>query len=231
LSPSSLAFGSGGGGSTVTLTSNLNWSVTDNQSWLTVSPANGSNNGSLSVTAAANTGAARSGLVTVTGGSISQTINVTQSAAVGSGPIANGTYRLTNKNSNLSWDSWGCSGNAGEAVAQGAYNSYNCQKWDISSASSGTYRIKSHITDNSAETTGCAAYTGALLQLGAYSGAACEQFTFTPTGDGDGSYYIALASGGKRVGVPQYSGSGQQLQLQDSASYLWQKWFIVAVAP
>jgi hypothetical protein len=54
---------------------------------------------------------------------------------------------------------------------------------------------------------------------------------FTATGDGDGSYYIALNSDGKRAGVPRFSGSGQQLQLQDSASQLWQKWFIVAVAP
>lgn len=170
--------------------------------------------------------------LTFSNGWPSLTRNFTVGAcAAGSGPIATGTYRLTNKDSNLSWDSWGCSGNAGEAVAQGAYNGYNCQKWHISSTSGSTYRIKSHINSNSAETTGCAAYTGALLQLGPYSNAACEQFTFTPTGDGDGSYYITLSSGGRRVGVPQFSGSGQQLQLQDPASHLWQKWFIVAVAP
>lgn len=36
--------------------------------WITVTPASGSNNGSFDVIAAANTGAARNGIITVAGG-------------------------------------------------------------------------------------------------------------------------------------------------------------------
>ena len=39
-------------------------------SWISVSPASGSNNGSFDVVAAKNTGASRNGIVTVTGGGI-----------------------------------------------------------------------------------------------------------------------------------------------------------------
>lgn len=45
--------------------------------WITVSPASGSNNGSFDVTATANTGAARNGIITVAGG-VSKTLDVNQ---------------------------------------------------------------------------------------------------------------------------------------------------------
>lgn len=80
VSPTSLSVGSGAGNSTINVTSNTSWSVTDDQSWIIVSPANGSNNGSFTVSVTANTGAARSGIVTVTAGTLTQTISVSQSA-------------------------------------------------------------------------------------------------------------------------------------------------------
>lgn len=45
--------------------------------WITVSPASGSNNGSFDVTAAANTGLARNGIITVAGG-VSKTCDIIQ---------------------------------------------------------------------------------------------------------------------------------------------------------
>lgn len=47
-------------------------------SWISVSPASGSNNGSFDVTAAANTGLARNGIITVAGGGVSKTCNIVQ---------------------------------------------------------------------------------------------------------------------------------------------------------
>lgn len=46
--------------------------------WITVTPASGSNNGSFDVTAAANTGLARNGIITVAGGGVSKTLDVNQ---------------------------------------------------------------------------------------------------------------------------------------------------------
>lgn len=47
--------------------------------WITITPASGSNNGSFDVTAAANTGLARNGIITVTGrGGMSKTCDIVQ---------------------------------------------------------------------------------------------------------------------------------------------------------
>ena len=46
--------------------------------WITVTPTSGSNNGSFDVTAAANTGLARNGIITVAGGRVSKTCDIVQ---------------------------------------------------------------------------------------------------------------------------------------------------------
>ena len=46
--------------------------------WITVTPASGSNNGSFDVIAAANTGLARNGIITVAGGGVSKTCDIVQ---------------------------------------------------------------------------------------------------------------------------------------------------------
>ncbi|HKX32370.1 MAG TPA: BACON domain-containing carbohydrate-binding protein [Blastocatellia bacterium] len=72
---------------TFNITSNTGWTVTDNQPWLTVSPASGSNNGTVTVTAQENTGAtARTTTVTVSATGVpSRTVTVTQSGNGGGG--------------------------------------------------------------------------------------------------------------------------------------------------
>ena len=88
VAPTSLSLSAGASSSPVAVTSNVGWTVTDNQSWLSVAPASGNNNGSFSVSATANTAStARSGTVTVSGGGITRPIAVTQagqSSPVGS---------------------------------------------------------------------------------------------------------------------------------------------------
>src|SRR5215470_15484548 len=72
---------------TFNITSNTSWTVTDNQSWLTVSPTSGSNNGTVTVMAQENTSAsARTATVTVSATGVpSQTVTVTQSGGGGGG--------------------------------------------------------------------------------------------------------------------------------------------------
>ena len=67
------------------ITSNTSWTVADNQSWLTVSPTSGSNNGTVTVTAQENTSAsARTATVTVSATGVpSRTVTVTQSGGGG----------------------------------------------------------------------------------------------------------------------------------------------------
>jgi len=79
VSPASLSFAAGASSAPVAVTSNVGWTVTDNQTWLSVAPVSGTNNGSFTVSATANAGTtARNGTVTVTGGGISRPIAVTQ---------------------------------------------------------------------------------------------------------------------------------------------------------
>lgn len=83
ISPTSTALSAEGGKVSINVTSNDSWTVTSNQSWLTVSPASGSNNGTFSVNASANTNtSARSAVVTVKGGKSGKTatLSVTQNA-------------------------------------------------------------------------------------------------------------------------------------------------------
>ncbi|MDL2262130.1 S8 family serine peptidase [Bacteroidales bacterium OttesenSCG-928-I21] len=86
VTPSSLSFISTGGAQSVTVTSNTTWTVSESCSWITISPTSGTNNGSFSVTAAANTGASRTCTITVSGAGVtSQTITVSQSGATSGG--------------------------------------------------------------------------------------------------------------------------------------------------
>jgi len=72
-----------GSTATVDVTSNTSWTATSDQSWLTVSPASATGNGTLTFTAAVNTTTGtRTATVTVSGtGVASQTITITQAAA------------------------------------------------------------------------------------------------------------------------------------------------------
>jgi endo-1,4-beta-xylanase len=79
VAPGTVSFAATAASSFVAVTSNLGWNVTANASWLTASPASGSNNGNFTLSATANTGAARAGIVTVTAGNLARTIDVTQS--------------------------------------------------------------------------------------------------------------------------------------------------------
>lgn len=51
-------------------------------SWISVSPASGTNNGSFDVVAAKNTGPARNGIITVAGEKISKTVNIDQKIGI-----------------------------------------------------------------------------------------------------------------------------------------------------
>ena len=83
VSRSELSFAASGGQETFTVTSNTNWIVSSNENWATISPASGSNNGTVTVTTAVNTTTSqRTATITVSGtGVTARTVNITQAAA------------------------------------------------------------------------------------------------------------------------------------------------------
>jgi hypothetical protein len=74
---------------TFDITSNTNWTVASDQSWLTVNSGTGTGNSTITLTASANTATAtRTATVTVSGtGTTAQTITVTQDGAVDYPPL------------------------------------------------------------------------------------------------------------------------------------------------
>jgi len=95
VNPSSLSYTADGESKTVTVTSNTSWTATSSASWLTVSPASGSNNGTITAVATANTSSSqRTATITVSGSGITRTISVTQAGV---------SYNLTVSPSSLSY--------------------------------------------------------------------------------------------------------------------------------
>jgi mannan endo-1,4-beta-mannosidase len=96
VAPTALSFASTASNALVTVTSNQNWTVSDNATWLTASPTAGSSNGSFTVSATANTATtSRTGTVTVTGGSLQRTAAVTQSGTTTQPPTGDGGVTVT----------------------------------------------------------------------------------------------------------------------------------------
>jgi hypothetical protein len=129
VSPASLTFTSGAGNQNISISSNVSWTASSNQTWLTLSPASGSNNGTVTATAAPNTGTIRTATVTITGGGITQTVSVTQAA-----PAAN---TLTVSPSSLTYTS--ASGSQNISVTSNvSWTASSNQTWLTLSPASGT---------------------------------------------------------------------------------------------
>lgn len=72
----------------VNVISNINWSVAESVNWITTSPSNGTNNGSINISVQANSSSnSRTGIVTVSGGNISRDVTIIQAAADNSGEL------------------------------------------------------------------------------------------------------------------------------------------------
>jgi hypothetical protein len=82
LSTANLSFGPGAGSLSFGITTNVSWAATANVPWISMLPAFGPNDATVLVTAAVNTSTNdRSGIITVTGGGLIRTVEVTQSGA------------------------------------------------------------------------------------------------------------------------------------------------------
>jgi hypothetical protein len=154
VSPATDTMPSAGGtkSGTVTTTSGCAWTATSNASWLTVTPASGTGNGTLSYTATANSStASRTGVLTVsgqtitvtqTGTSCSYTVSPTSASAPAGGQTASVTVTTTSgcawtAASNVTWITVtaGSSGNGNGTVT------YNVAANGSSASRSGTLTV------------------------------------------------------------------------------------------
>ena len=172
VSPTSLNFTASGEQKTFTVTSNTNWTVSSNVSWATVSPASGNNNGTVTVTTAANTTSNhRTATITVTGtGLTPQQISITQEAY-------SPTLTVTPTALNFSA--------SGE---QKSFNITSNTNWTVSSNVSWATVSSASGNNNGTVTITAAAYTGtgqrsAILTISA-SGVSSQTVSLTQ-GEGD----------------------------------------------
>ena len=81
VSPTTHSLKKAGGVVTSAITCNTAWTATKgSESWFTINKTTGSGNGSISITVAANTGAARSATVTIQSGSVKRSVFIMQEA-------------------------------------------------------------------------------------------------------------------------------------------------------
>jgi hypothetical protein len=79
VSPSNQAVVRTSGNTSFSVASNINWTASENESWLTIEPANGTNNGSITANFTENTSTSqRVGAITVAGAGLTRTITITQ---------------------------------------------------------------------------------------------------------------------------------------------------------
>jgi hypothetical protein len=111
ISPTSRSYSNAGGTGSVSVASNVSWTAEGSHKWITVIYGEtGSGNGTVEYQVQPNTGAARSGSVTVSGGGAARSLTITQSAAsfITINPVNryhthHGGQDSINVTSNVSW--------------------------------------------------------------------------------------------------------------------------------
>ncbi|MDR1825572.1 MAG: hypothetical protein LBR27_09670 [Bifidobacteriaceae bacterium] len=115
---------------TVTVTTNAaSWSVESDAAWLTVSPSSGSTGEQFTMTAQANTGAARSATVSVTAYGLTRTIRVTQAAI---------TFTVSPSSWTAPLDGSGASPHVTVTTPYSSWTITSKPAWVITSSDSGT---------------------------------------------------------------------------------------------
>ena len=173
LSPTSASPAAAGGSATVTVTagSGCTWTANSNASWITITAgASGTGNGTVSYNVAANTGAARSGTMTIAGA----TFTVNQAAASVSTGSCAGTCSI-----NAPGQTIGVSGGTGSIVvtATSAWTAVSQNSWiTISSGASGSgngtvsFTVAANTGPPQTGTIAVAGFTYTIFQNGTATG-------------------------------------------------------------
>ncbi|MCJ8164819.1 family 43 glycosylhydrolase [Pontibacter sp. E15-1] len=144
--------------------------------------------------------------------------------------VAAGRYKVKNQNSQLVWDSWGCTGKLGERLAQGSWASLTCQQWDFTPVGNGVYTIKSAQSGLALSLTPAAAGTcntawGTKLELATPQSIDCQKFKIERAIDG-ACVFRSLANNAI-VEVPYAStASGTELAVWGNTGCRCQRWYI-----
>jgi aryl-phospho-beta-D-glucosidase BglC (GH1 family) len=147
---------------------------------------------------------------------------VAQAPPGGYAPIANGTYKIINRNSGLAMDANGAGTADGTQIIQWSYGGSNNQRWTVTNTGGSNYKIIGVQSSKSLDINGASSSNGTKVQLWTYSGGTNQTFTFTATNSG---YYRitpncatgscldmtgSSTSNGAKVQLWGYTGSNNQ---------------------
>jgi hypothetical protein len=118
--------------------------------------------------------------------SFSDTVCVYGLLGSGSGPIANGTYKIINRNSGLTVDADGGNTTNGTPVDQYTYLSQANQQWGVTNLGGGQYKITGVQSGLALDVVGGGTANGTLIDLWGYHGGNNQQWSITAT---SGGYY------------------------------------------
>ena len=104
VSPSSVSFKTEGGSQSVSVTSNGNWYVQTDNNWVQLSATAGAGNGSVTISADANTGAARYATLTFKTSDQATTVSVSQDMYVDPGPVQKSIREVRDLYKGLAFD-------------------------------------------------------------------------------------------------------------------------------
>jgi len=142
--------------------------------------------------------------------------------------LAAGRYTAKNQNSGLVLEASGCTGVAGQQVAQGTPAGLTCQQWDFTALGNGYYKITNALGGLALDVINCLPDAGTKLQLWPSNGLVCQQYVVERASNGD--YIFTSATGNNVVEVPNCSTTpGQQLGLWYYNGFGCQRWAVQAV--
>jgi len=103
----------------------------------------------------------------------------------GGGAIANGTYKIINRNSGLALDVKGAATTNSAAIDQWAYNAGGNQKWTVTSLGSGEYSIVGVGSGKSLDVYGAGTANGTAIDIYTSGSGANQKWSLTATSGGD----------------------------------------------
>jgi arabinan endo-1,5-alpha-L-arabinosidase len=115
----------------------------------------------------------------------------------------------------------------GQAIAQGSWGNFICQKWYLSPQGDGAYRITNALGGRSADVAFCNPDNGSLIRLWEGLNNNCQKYKIERAADGS---YVFTSLAGPRVVAPPAASTdpGLQFGLWDYVGQAWQKWGIDA---
>ncbi|HEV2645664.1 MAG TPA: RICIN domain-containing protein [Acidobacteriaceae bacterium] len=105
--------------------------------------------------------------------------------STGSGPLANGTYKIVDLNSGLAMDVKGNGTANGSVVQQYAYHGATNEQWKVTNLGGNIYQIIGVQSGRALEVTGAGTANGTGIDIYNYTGATNQQWALTSTGGGN----------------------------------------------